>query len=1505
MANINFLSNQNVDGTLTIQSIANASGDPDKFLAASGGGRVDFVTGSQLLGYIGGTGNLGTVTSVTVQGNTGLSGSGTITTNGTITLTNSDRGSSQAIFKNVLSNSGTAVADNNNDTLSILGGTNVSTSVVGDVLTITATDTNTNNFVTGGNVTSGTVTLSRSGLSNVSFAINNSQITNGAGYVTSSGGSMSSWILKEGNGVETSTVTNGETVTFAQGDGIQSELTSTTSGGTLTITNTKPNIVQTAITGNAATATVLQTARAIAGVAFNGSTAISLNNNSITNGAGYVTSAQADNYGSWRLQADSGSTFNVTSNTAVDIAGGTNITTSVGTQSGGLKVTINNSITNNNQLTNGAGYITSASLPSVGNGTFSVAGNTGLSGSGSMTANQSGNTSATLTNTDRGSSQAIFKNFTASSGGTATANSNNDTLTIAGGSNVSTVRSGDTITINATDTNTNNYLTGLSWATATGVLSASRQGLSTLTVDLDGRYVTSSGVTSIATSTGLSGGTITSTGTLTNTDRGSQQSIFKNIAVSGQNTVVADNNNDTLTFVGAGGMTITTNSSTDTITFNPNDDNTNNYVTGGNVTSGTVTLNRQGLGNVSFAINNSQITNGAGYITAASLPGVGNGTLTVTGGTGMSGSGTFTANQSGNTTITLNNSITNNNQLTNGRNFTVSGSNISQFANNSGYITSGSSISGNAATATKFSTGRTNYKGVTDTSVIGQMMWKNYGNNHTIFDASNGTSPSGSAISATNSNTAWSATYPTLMGWNGSSTYGVRVDRARLADIFTSRTIAGVSFNGSANISLNNNAITNGAGYITSASIPGVGNGTVTFSAGSGLSGGGSITMNQSNSETITFNGFTNNNQLSNGAGYIGIGSVAITSNGSTPSLGSGISALEVRNLIGAGTSSSAGVTSVATGAGLTGGTITSTGTITNTDRGSSQAIFKNFAASSGGTATANSNNDTLTIAAGSNVTTVRSGDTITINATNDGQGVTSVATGGGLTGGTITSTGTLSHADTSSQGSVNNSGNTYIQDVSLDTYGHVTSLTSATTTLATLGYTGATNANYITNNNQLANGAGYNGFTNNNQLTNGRGFVTSSGNTTIGTSTNISTPGSTVISTVSLTQGVVTAFTTRAMTLANLGYTGATNANNITNNNQLTNGAGYITSAGNQGTVTSIGVTLPVLANGSSSGTITTSGTLSLRKPVSGSWHNGGAITVGSDGLSEIGRYLDFHTSNTSTADFDVRLNATSGLLTCSGSFSSTGNISAVGNFVGGYVLVGYGSKGLPTHTFNGDTNTGMFRSNTNEVALTAGGAQNLTCTTTYVKLDGNVGIGTVPSTKLHVDGTALIRDGNGVGDFYIGNLGSSRFIRFHTNNSDTYFDMNCGNILWRQGSSVRFQHTMSSGTFISSGAQIAFGAPSDIRLKENIKPIESALDKVTKLQGVTFDWKKQDIANIKEDIGFIAQDVKKVVPELVREERDGMLSMRHQGVAPLLVEAIKELKAEIEELKKIINKK
>lgn len=84
-------------------------------------------------------------------------------------------------------------------------------------------------------------------------------------------------------------------------------------------------------------------------------------------------------------------------------------------------------------------------------GTFQISGSNGvsvsLSGSGSSAI-------FSVTNTDRGSAQNIYKNFRADTGGTATANVNNDTLVIAGGTNIETNRNGDVITINATGGNT-------------------------------------------------------------------------------------------------------------------------------------------------------------------------------------------------------------------------------------------------------------------------------------------------------------------------------------------------------------------------------------------------------------------------------------------------------------------------------------------------------------------------------------------------------------------------------------------------------------------------------------------------------------------------------------------------------------------------------------------------------------------------------------------------------------------------------------------------------------------------------------------------------------------------------------------------------------------------------------------------------------------------------------------------------------------------------------------
>lgn len=83
--------------------------------------------------------------------------------------------------------------------------------------------------------------------------------------------------------------------------------------------------------------------------------------------------------------------------------------------------------------------------------------------------------------------------------------------------------------------------------------------------------------------------------------------------------------------------------------------------------------------------------------------------------------------------------------------------------------------------ATTLSGNQTNWAAYRSNAVANMLGWKAFGNGHVIFDASAGTAPDGTAINSTNATQQWSTSYPTLMGWNGSSTYGVRVDSARIA----------------------------------------------------------------------------------------------------------------------------------------------------------------------------------------------------------------------------------------------------------------------------------------------------------------------------------------------------------------------------------------------------------------------------------------------------------------------------------------------------------------------------------------------------------------------------------------------------------------------------------------------------------------------------------------------------------------------------------------------------
>ena len=110
-------------------------------------------------------------------------------------------------------------------------------------------------------------------------------------------------------------------------------------------------------------------------------------------------------------------------------------------------------------------------------------------------------------------------------------------------------------------------------------------------------------------------------------------------------------------------------------------------------------------------------------------------------------------------------------------------------------------------------------------------------------------------------------------------------------------------------------------------------------------------------------------------------------------------------------------------------------------------------------------------------------------------------------------------------------------------------------------------------------------------------------------------------------------------------------------------------------------------------------------------------------------------------------------------------------------------------------------------------------------------------------------------------------------------------------------------SGDGIFAGNVTAYGSPSDIRLKKNILPLVNALQKIAQLNPVSFEWREDTdqfiTARMKDDIGFIAQDVKNIIPELVREGEDGYLSLRDKGLIALLVKAVQELKEEVDILK------
>ena len=104
--------------------------------------------------------------------------------------------------------------------------------------------------------------------------------------------------------------------------------------------------------------------------------------------------------------------------------------------------------------------------------------------------------------------------------------------------------------------------------------------------------------------------------------------------------------------------------------------------------------------------------------------------------------------------------------------------------------------------------------------------------------------------------------------------------------------------------------------------------------------------------------------------------------------------------------------------------------------------------------------------------------------------------------------------------------------------------------------------------------------------------------------------------------------------------------------------------------------------------------------------------------------------------------------------------------------------------------------------------------------------------------------------------------------------------------------------------GADVVAYASSDIRLKENISKIDNSLEKLLKISGYQYHWNTIAQEMYPErtmlDVGVIAQEVQEILPSAVVERADGYLAVNYDKMIPLLIESIKALKEEIEDMKR-----
>jgi len=191
-----------------------------------------------------------------------------------------------------------------------------------------------------------------------------------------------------------------------------------------------------------------------------------------------------------------------------------------------------------------------------------------------------------------------------------------------------------------------------------------------------------------------------------------------------------------------------------------------------------------------------------------------------------------------------------------------------------------------------------------------------------------------------------------------------------------------------------------------------------------------------------------------------------------------------------------------------------------------------------------------------------------------------------------------------------------------------------------------------------------------------------------------------------------------------------------------------------------------------------------------------------------------------------------------------------------------------------------------------------------------GAVGIGTSsPTTNLHVVGTGgvNIQANSGSWGAKIYEDGGSN-LHFNVASTDKMYISNAGNVGIGTNSPSTKLHVLASGTVATFGDGSAtcsitpstagnVTCSSDARLKRDIASVADSisLDKILRLNTVTYKWKNGDE---KIHTGYIAQEVEKIVPEMVIDGNDGFKQVSYVGFVPLVTGAIKEIYKKIENL-------